>query len=107
MLDQPAPIHNTYPAVTDLVVIDLQTRKKFGTRKYGVPLQAFNGRDALFDLYEEILDASAYCKQRLLEEEQERQWVECAYALVAGRESLNKEDCTVVAELLSLVLQKT
>ncbi len=55
--------------VTELVIADLRVRTELGTVKYGEPLQTFNGRNALQDLYEELLDAAQYVKQRLLEDE--------------------------------------
>jgi excinuclease UvrABC ATPase subunit len=42
---------------------DLEDRLAFGIGKYGVPLQAMNGRDALRDTYEELLDACCYLRQ--------------------------------------------
>jgi hypothetical protein len=66
--DQQLPIPNDQPSIHDLVAHDLELRKRHGTIKYGTPLQAFNGRDALQDLYEELLDACVYIKQRLVEE---------------------------------------
>jgi hypothetical protein len=38
-----------------------------GKKKYGVPLRANNGRDALQDLYEELIDATQYIKQEMVE----------------------------------------
>lgn len=64
---QPAPIHNQRPAVWDLVMQDMNARNEFGKAKYGTPLQAFNGRDALKDAYEEVLDLAVYLRQ-LMEE---------------------------------------
>ena len=50
-----------------LVCVDMQARKALGVSRYGMALQANNGRDALPDLYEELLDASAYLRQMLYE----------------------------------------
>lgn len=68
--DQPLPIPNNGESIHDLVIVDVLRRKELGTKRYGVHLQAFNGRNALLDLYEELLDAAMYTKQRLLEEEE-------------------------------------
>jgi spore coat protein CotF len=54
--------------IADQVIEDIKVRKKHGKRKYGVPLRAFNNRSAAKDLYEELIDASQYCKQLLIEE---------------------------------------
>lgn len=58
---------NNNPHISDLVCVDLRYRKQEGIKKYGVPLQAGNGRDALQDAYEEALDLAQYLKQAILE----------------------------------------
>lgn len=63
---QPTP-HGSGKAIADLVCEDIQARKEFGTKKYGEPLMANNGRDALVDLYQELLDGVQYLKQFLEE----------------------------------------
>lgn len=63
MSAQPAPIKNEKPAVWPLVIKDMQERDRFGREKYKTPLQPLNGRDALVDAYEEVLDLSVYLKQ--------------------------------------------
>lgn len=42
---------------------DIEARIAIGERKYGKRLQSFNGRNALKDLYDEVLDALNYAKQ--------------------------------------------
>ena len=42
---------------------DLQERKAIGIARYGTPLQANNGRDALIDAYQEALDLCIYLRQ--------------------------------------------
>jgi len=64
---QPAPARNGNPAVTDLVLEDFCARDAFGARKYGTRLQPHNGRDALLDLYQELLDAACYTRQLIYE----------------------------------------
>jgi hypothetical protein len=64
---QPPPVRNGHPAVTDLVLADFQARDAFGTRKYGTRLQPHNGRDALVDMYQELLDACCYTRQLIFE----------------------------------------
>jgi hypothetical protein len=65
--DQPLPTASSSPAMQDLVCIDIQSRKELGIKRYGTVLQANNGRDALLDLYQELLDALMYCRQLLYE----------------------------------------
>lgn len=59
--------------IADLVIEDIKKRKEFGKKKYGVPLRANNGRNALQDAYEEAQDMMLYLKQRLVEEERSEQ----------------------------------
>ena len=65
--EQPDPIKNDKPACWDLVMRDMKDRDTWGRTKYGTPLQPFNGRDALTDTYQELLDACVYMRQLLFE----------------------------------------
>jgi hypothetical protein len=67
---QPAPTPNDSTPIADLVIDDLLERKRIGIERYSVPLQAHNGRDALIDAYEEILDLTIYLRQVI----EERPW---------------------------------
>jgi len=64
---QPPPVQNDGTPVWDLVITDMRARKEFGGRKYGTYLQAFNGRDALMDAYQEALDLCVYLRQAIEE----------------------------------------
>lgn len=55
------------PAVWDLVMEDMRERDCKGVLSYGVRLQPHNGRDALWDAYEEALDLAAYLRQAIYE----------------------------------------
>jgi len=63
---EPQPT-NGQQKVTELVIEDLKQRSETGRQKYGTYLQTHNGRNALADLYQELLDAVQYAKQHLLE----------------------------------------
>jgi hypothetical protein len=63
---QPPPVGNGVE-VDGFVIQDILERSEMGKSKYGTTLRTFNGRDALVDLYQELLDAVKYCKQALLE----------------------------------------
>lgn len=63
IVDQPPPLPNDRTAIVDLVVADMQERKRIGIERYGTPLQPFNGRDALVDAYQEALDLVMYLRQ--------------------------------------------
>lgn len=65
--DQPPPVANDRPPIWELVIADMKDRHQLGIERYGTPLQAFNGRDALIDMYQEQLDNVAYTRQ-LIEE---------------------------------------
>lgn len=65
--DQPLPTTNDSECVQDQVCAYIQRRKAVGIERYGTALQANNGRDALRDLYEELVDAVQYCAQMLIE----------------------------------------
>jgi hypothetical protein len=65
---EPRPTGEGRPIVP-LVVRDLTERQKAGILKYGTQLRAHNGRRALVDLYQELLDAVCYLRQVLEEEE--------------------------------------
>lgn len=65
--DQPMPVPNTSIDIQTLVMADLQQRRQIGIARYGTPLQAHNGRDALKDAYDEALDLACYLRQALEE----------------------------------------
>lgn len=54
------------------LIADLEARALLGMERYGTPLRAHNGRDALADLYQEALDAVMYAAQWAMEEPGER-----------------------------------
>lgn len=65
---QPKPItEDGSTLVLPHVLADLQARADWGLAKYQTYLHTHNGRDALVDLYQELLDAVMYVKQALLE----------------------------------------
>lgn len=66
---EPDPKVNNSPSIHDLVIEDMKSRKAMGLEKYGTVLQANNGRNALKDAYEEVLDLACYLKQKLEENE--------------------------------------
>ena len=66
---EPNPRHNDKPAVWELVIQDMRNRDQFGREKYGTALQPFNGRNALVDAYQEVLDLAVYLRQKIYEEE--------------------------------------
>jgi hypothetical protein len=67
VVQQATPLHNMAPASWDLVMADISKRDKFGLAKYGTRLQPHNGRDALIDVYQELLDAVVYMRSVIYE----------------------------------------
>lgn len=67
--EQPMPTPNGRGSIQALVRADLDEREQVGIQRYGTPLQAFNGRDALRDAYEEALDLACYLRQAMAERE--------------------------------------
>lgn len=81
--DQPPPVHNDGQSVHQwvadeitrlaqepidhVIVRDLLDRVAVGLERYGTPLQAGNGRDPVWDGYQEALDGLAYAGQLTLE----------------------------------------
>lgn len=65
-VDQPSPKGKGTP-IADIVAKHVLERKELGTKRYGEPLKANNGRDPLIDLYQELHDALVYTCQLLVE----------------------------------------
>lgn len=66
-MENPMPKPNVTTPIWDLVIADMKTRDHVGRQRYGTPLQAHNGRDALQDAYEEALDLAVYLRQAIEE----------------------------------------
>lgn len=66
---EPLPVKNEHPAVWDLVMQDIKEREDYGIKTYGTRLQPFNGRNALIDAYQELLDLVVYLRQMIYEKE--------------------------------------
>lgn len=65
---QPVPVHQEgSPSMHDLLIAEVEKRKALGLSRYGTILQAGNGRDALQDLLDEMIDGCVYLMQLLAE----------------------------------------
>lgn len=53
--------------VAKFVLQDIQERIGAGYKKYGTKLMTHNGRDALWDAYQEAIDLVMYLRQAILE----------------------------------------
>jgi hypothetical protein len=65
--DQPLPTEGQ-ENVQDALIRHIEQRKALGIERYGRPLQTFNGRKAIKDLLEELLDGAAYAMQAEMED---------------------------------------
>lgn len=63
---EPTP-QGTGDDVAALVQEDIEARAQEGEQKYGERLTTHNGRDALVDAYQEVLDTAMYLRQELAE----------------------------------------
>lgn len=52
-----------------LVIDDMKDRDRLGKAKYGIGLRPHNGRNALIDAYQEVLDLSVYLRQEIEEQQ--------------------------------------
>lgn len=64
---EPTPVANDSQLIYELVIADIVQRAKTGQDKYGMYLQAGNGRDALVDAYQEAIDLAMYLRQAIEE----------------------------------------
>ena len=103
---QPQPTPNNHPAVWDLVIADMQERDQIGELKYGTRLKTFNGRDALIDLTQELMDGIVYLRQF-------REEMSCLgknlleiQNVLAESQFLSREDCASLADSLMQSLRK-
>jgi hypothetical protein len=62
---EPAPVVTDECPIWELVIKDMRQRDTAGRKKYGTPLQASNGRNALVDAYQEALDLCVYLRQEI------------------------------------------
>ncbi len=69
LMPEPMPTPNDHPPIQDLVIEDIEKRRRIGIQTYGTPLQPFNGRRSLVDAYEEALDLAMYLRQAIYEAE--------------------------------------
>lgn len=65
-IPQPPP-EGSGSIVLPFVLEALKARAEFGFKKYGTYLRTHNGRDALMDAFQEILDLTNYLAQLILE----------------------------------------
>lgn len=77
---QPAPEPGRL-VVANFVLRDIQDRIDAGEKKYGTKLMTNNGRNALWDAYQEAIDLVMYLRQEILEREED---IRCGVRLVSS-----------------------
>lgn len=65
---QPDPTEGR-DVVLHAVIADLEERAEVSKEHYGTYLKTHNGRDALWDAYQEALDLCMYLRQEIMERE--------------------------------------
>lgn len=85
--DQPLPKINENPSIQDMVIQDIEERKRIGLAKYGTLLQAGNGRDMLQDAYDEVIDLAIYLRGEI-EERRKNEEVTITQRVLALAEEL-------------------
>jgi len=65
----------------DNIAEDTEARIRLGEKKYGTRLKAHNGRDAMLDLYQEVLDGINYAKQLVIENKDDDTFFRCLVEL--------------------------
>lgn len=66
---EPAPVPSNGQEVAKFVLEDIKARVAMGEQKYGTKLKTYNGRDALWDAYQEAIDLVMYLRQEIIERE--------------------------------------
>lgn len=64
------------------IIRAIDSRRAIGISKYGVPLQTFNGRDALTDAWDEALDLWTYLNQIDMEDGDAGSLLDAALSIV-------------------------
>lgn len=82
-MPQPAPKRGQREVFPRLVEL-MEDRRAAGLYKYGTPLEAFNGRDPLWDLWAELVDGAQYLVQRKMQDEEIKRQLLLAMDAAAG-----------------------
>jgi hypothetical protein len=99
--DQELPVPNDQPLMHDALVALIEDRKQTGIKRYGTPLQPFNGRDPFQDAVEEIVDAGVYLLQCQIEWGVLTELAERANELIVGHDVLG--GLTAVQEMIKIL----
>lgn len=84
---EPAPKPGRQAVITQ-VITDIFDRAAMGQEKYGTLLMTHNGRDPLWDAYQEAIDLVMYLRQAIMEREEARETLP-----FSEPPSCNEEEC--------------
>ena len=98
---QPAP-KSDGPDVWPLVIKDMTDRNNLGKAKYGIPLRSHNGRDALVDAYQEVLDMSVYLRQEI----EERRDLNDAFRVAKSLTGVKSANLSDLAQIITSLTDK-
>lgn len=60
------------PDIFELILTDFTKRNEIGRLEYGDIMRPFDGRDSLWDAYEEALDLAVYLRKAIYERDHPR-----------------------------------
>jgi hypothetical protein len=110
ILEQPLPnTDNDLPHadVMQEIIDDLIARRELGAIRYGQPLRTFNGRDALVDLQQELLDALVYSGQVMREKDWLKGVLTTILDCLEGRKFMSEAEVVKVREMIKILLQSS
>lgn len=90
----------------ELVLMDMRIRRSDGIKKYGQPVMAGNGRKALVDAYQEVLDQAVYLRQEIRERELMDEAMAEKDRQLREADTRHLEDIAAVSRLTSELFEK-
>lgn len=85
--EEPMPVDHGRESMHDKLIAEVGKRRDVGMARYNSTLQAFNGRNALRDVLDELVDASVYVMQLMAEDEIRRERMQQALRAELGKPS--------------------
>lgn len=85
--EEPMPVDHGRESMHDKLIAEVGKRRDVGMARYNSTLQAFNGRNALRDVLDELVDASVYVMQLMAEDEIRRERMQQALRTELGKPS--------------------
>lgn len=101
---EPMPIKGS-TTVWKEVLADIVDRAEFGHSRYNTELKTFNGRDALVDTYQELIDGAMYVKQRIMENKHTKKELEECVELIESSSYSNQDSISKAKDILLNVIK--